>query len=518
VERPSGPGDGPPKMAGFTRILKNFGAMFTGRLLSIIQQVIVPPIFAARYSLGQFGEWGVLSGAVAAVGMLNFGVQTYMNQDLAIRVSSGDIAGYKLRQSTALRLLLGAIFIAAALGALVFLMPLDRWLGLDIGTRATQWTVYLLGCQILFGILYGYFGGIFMGVAMAHRGAHWNNFQTLLNSLCLLAGVSLHLPFPALAGAQLAAMLVSIGWVLFDLRRKAPQLFPDVRQWDGSAVASILKPSGFFGLIELSTFLTYQAPLVVLNRFLGPVAVAGFILMRLLFSMCRQALAMFTQSMGPEITVLFGRKDWTALSRLYDYSERFIFFLIPLLNTSMLMLSPLIITLWMHRKAQLFSPGPYVLAAAISMVISLKEHKFQFQFSTNTHEELARIMFGSYVAMFAASFLTVRWLGVSGFLWAWLAVEIFQMAFIVRLNVRLFAHVETIEFVYLRRLIVICVVALVGALLLLRGTSERSMPVQLAIAIAMGLLIAGVDWQTFGVQQVFRKITGQFSRRFAEPV
>jgi hypothetical protein len=34
----------------------------------------------------------------------------------------------------------------------------------------------------------------------------------------------------------------------------------------------------------------------------------------------------------------------------------------------------------------------------------------------------------------------------------------------------------------------------------------------------MGLLIAGVDWQMFGVQQVFRKITGQFSRRFAEPV
>jgi hypothetical protein len=240
--------------------------------------------------------------------------------------------------------------------------------------------------------------------------------------------------------------------------------------------------------------------------------------MRLLFSMCRQALAMFTQSMGPEITVLFGRKDWTALSRLYDYSERFIFFLVPLLNTGMLMLSPLIITVWMHRKAQLFSPAPYVLAAAISMVISLKEHKFQFQFSTNTHEELARIMFGSYVTMFAASFLTVRWLGVSGFLWAWLAVEMFQTAFIVRLNVHLFAHLESIEFVYLHRLIAICVAALVGALLLLRGTSERSMPLQFAIAVAVGLSIAGVDWQMFRVQQIFRTIVGQISRRFAQPV
>jgi hypothetical protein len=159
-----------------------------------------------------------------------------------------------------------------------------------------------------------------------------------------------------------------------------------------------------------------------------------------------------------------------------------------------------------------------VLAAAISMVISLKEHTFQFQFSTNTHEELARIMFGSYVTMFAASFLTVRWLGVSGFLWAWLAVEMFQTAFIVRLNVHLFAHLESIEFVYLHRLIAICVAALVGALLLLRGTSERSMPLQFAIAVAVGLSIAGVDWQMFRVQQIFRTIVGQISRRFAQPV
>src|SRR5579864_1916619 len=110
-------------MAGFNRILKNFGAMFTGRLLSVIQQVIVPPIFAARYSLGHFGEWGVLSGAVAAIGMLNFGVQTYMNQDLAIRYNRGDITDYKVRQSTALRLLLGAILTAAALGLVIFLLP-----------------------------------------------------------------------------------------------------------------------------------------------------------------------------------------------------------------------------------------------------------------------------------------------------------------------------------------------------------------------------------------------------------
>jgi hypothetical protein len=226
---------------------------------------------------------------------------------------------------------------------------------------------------------------------------------------------------------------------------------------------------------------------------------------------------MFTQSMGAEITVRFGRKEWTALSRLYDYSERFIFFLIPLVNTGVLLLSPVIITVWMHKRAELFSPVPYVLAAAISMAVSLKEHKHQFQFSTNTHEELARIVFGSYLVMLVVSFPAVRWLGVQGFLWTWLAVELFQTAFIVRLNVRLFAHMEKIEFVYLRRLIAICVAALVCALLLLRRTTGLPMQTQIAIAVAAGALIAGLDWQMFGVRQVFHTIAGQFSRRFGSP-
>jgi O-antigen/teichoic acid export membrane protein len=504
-------------MAGFKRILKNFGAMFTGRLLSVVQQVIVPPIFAARYSLGQFGEWGVLSSAVAALGMLNFGVQTYMNQDLAMRYSGGDAEGYRVRQSTALRLLLGVVFTAAFLCLSLFFLPLDRWLRLDIGSRATQWTAYLLACQILCNIMFGYFSGIFMGVSLAHRGAHWNNIQALLSSLCLLLAVCLHLPFPVLAAVVLASMMLSTVAILIDLRRIAPDLFPSMRYWDGAVVGSILKPSGFFGLIGMSTFLTYQAPLVVLQRFLGPVAVAGFILMRLLFSMCRQILSMFTQSMGAEITVLFGRRDWSALRVLYNYSERFIFFLIPIVNTGVLLLAPVLITVWMHKKAELFSPYPYVLSAAISMVVSLKEHKLQFQYSTNTHERLSKIMFGSYITMVLASFVFVPRFGVVGFLWTWLMAETFQMAFIVRLNVEMFAHFERFEFTYLRRLIGVCVPALLLSLPLLHRTSMFSMPVQSAIAVGACVLVAGIDWQLFRVREVMHKIVGQFTSRFAEP-
>ncbi len=502
-------------MAIFTRILKNLGAMFTGRLLTIVQQVIIPPIFIHRYSTAQFGEWSILSGTVAALAILNFGVQTYMNQDLAVRYARGDFENYHIRQSTALRLLLGVVLVAGTLSLVVFLLPLDTMLKLDIGRRTTQLTAYFLAIQVLLSFLNGYVAGIFMGVAMAHRGAYWNNFQALLTALVLLGCVSLHLPFPVLAGVQVVTMSIAIVAVLIDIRRTSPAIFPSLRYWDAAAAEDMLKPSGYFGLLTICNFLTYQAPVILIGRVLGPVAVTGFVVMRLVFSMCRQILAMFTQSMGAEITNLFGRSDWTSLSRLYDYSERFIFFLIPLVNTAVLIASPVLITLWMHKRVELFSPYPYMLSAAISMVISLKEHKYQFQFSTNTHEELARVMFLSYIGMIAVSIAAVHLFGIVGFLWTWLAVEILQIIRIVRLNMKLFSSFERLEFKYLRRLSAICICSLLFALALLERTASLPMLWQIALSLVSAAILTACSWPLFGVGDVLRKMSAQFSRKLA---
>jgi len=499
--------------------------MFSGKIISIIQQIVIPPIFIYRYAATGYGEWIALSSSVAVLSTLNFGVNTYMNQDLAVRFQRGETQGYHTRQSTALRLLLGMVILAAVLFLSFFFIPFDTVLRLHISRAAAQGTLYLLAMQVLFMILFGYLAGIFMGVALAHRGANWNNAQALASSLGLLAGVMLHAPFPVLAAIQLSTLLLCSLAVLADLNRIAPEAFPSLRFFDRSAVKDILHGSGYFGLIEVSTFLTYSAPLLLMQRFVGPIAVAGFGLMRIIFSMCRQVLAMFTQSMGAEITNLFGRRDWPALSRLYDYSERLIFFLITLVNLTVLMLSPVLITLWVHKKAtagaplhhvsDLFAVYPYVLSSAISIVISLKEHKFQFQFSTNTHIELAKIMFFSYLAMVAVSFGTIQYFGVTGFLWTWLAVETLQTVRLVKLNEKLFAHVEKLDTIYITRLAGICITGLFLAFAALTKTSTLPLVAQSGIATVAALVVGVVAWYLFRVKEVYASMLARFTRRFS---
>jgi len=499
--------------------------MFTGRVISILQQVVTPAVFAYRYGLSGFGEWIALSGAVAALGTLNFGVQTFMNQDLAIRFNRGEVEGYHIRQSTALRLLLGVVVVAALLLLSFFAIPFEGLLNLHISNKAAQWTLYLLALQVLLTILFGYFGGIFMGVNQAHRGANWNNKQALLSSLGLFGGVLLHQPFPVLAAIQLVALLFCSAGVLIDLHRAAPEIFPSVRYWDGAAIPEILRGSFYFGLIEMSTLLTYQAPLLVMQTIIGPVAVAGFVFMRTIFSMCRQILAMFTQSMAAEITTLYGKRDWPMLSRLYNYSERLVFFLISLVNLTVLMLSPVLITVWIHYKAakgaapggvsHLFSVYPYVLTSVLSIMISLKEHKMQFQFSTNTHKELAKITFFSYAAMVVVSIGTIRYAGVNGFLWTWLAAEALQTVRLIVLNHQLFQHVEEIDKRYITRLMALCMTGVLVALAALPRTSVMPLMEQVAVSALVAAVVGAVAWRVFGMKDVYVSMKGQLSKRFA---
>jgi O-antigen/teichoic acid export membrane protein len=520
-------------MGTLQRILKNFAALAAGRMISVLQQIVLPAVFVYRYGLAGYGEWMALSGAVAALGMLNFGLQSFMNQDLAIRFNapeaSVDRREYHVRQSTALRLLAGVIVVTAVLLLGFFLVPFDTLLRLDLTRRAAQVTLYLLALQVLGMILLGYFGGIFLSVNRAHRGSNWNNAQALMAALGLLVGVLLHVSFPVLAGIQLATLGVAVVGVLADLKLSAPEVFPSLRYWDGAAIREILHGSGYFGMIEMSTFLVYQAPLLIMQRVLGPSVVGAFTLMRTIFSMCRQILSAFTQSMSAEITVLYGRKDWPNLSRLYSYSERFIFFLIALVNLTVLMLSPVLITLWIHKKqpggllhgllhapvSGLFALYPYVLCSALSIVISLKEHKAQFQFSTNTHVEMARVMFFSYVAMVFVAVGTIHAAGVIGFLWTWMAVESLQTVWLVGLNSKLFRHVETVDRVYIVRLGVLCAAGLVGAIVALPHTAAMGLPAQAGIGVSVAAVVGGLAWQVFGVGVVVAGMRRRMAKGFA---
>jgi O-antigen/teichoic acid export membrane protein len=499
-------------MGILTRILKVMAALMTSNVVNLATKLLLPPIFLFRYGTTLYGEWIALSGAVAYLSTLNFGIQTYVTQDLTVRYQRQELDKYHLQQSTSLRVLLGILGSAAIVCLVVFALPVQRWLRLTISHQDTSLTLYFLALQILLGVLFGYFTGMFMVLSRAHTGVLWVNGLRLTMVIVTSAGAWVRFPFPLLAGLQAAVYALGILLVLLHIRRVAPQIFPQIGLWDRSAVRSIIGPSSYFGLISMSTFLSFEVPVLILQREAGAFVVVAFTAMRTIFSMSRLLLIGPTQALGPEITRLYGRQEWRELTAIYNYSERLIFSLIPVVNLGMLIVSPVLLTIWLH-KPELFSVVPYVVTSAISMTLSAKEHKFQFQFSTNTHERLARLLFFSYIALVAVTVPMVHWYGMLGFLYSWLAVELFQVIRIVGLNQELFAHTGLHSLRYVYRLGGLCLVGLAAGYIILAHSHVMPYRMQFAAGFGISATTALISFFLFNMQEIVKKLYVLFRNR-----
>lgn len=504
-------------------IAKNLSALLSARVIVLVQQISLVPLFIHIYGKAGYGQWLAISAAVSYLGTLDFGVQTFVNQDLTVRYHRGDMDEFHLNQSTALRLLLGIVGVAGCLSLGLFLVPLQHLLHMDgahgdpiIAPRVVQVAVFLMAMQALVTIIFGYFNGTFMVVDRSYLGAYWNNAKNLLQFVSVLIAVLMHSSFAVVALWQLGSLLLCLVAELYHLHHMAPQIFPTLRYWDRALVPKILKPSGYFALIFSSGFLVYQLPVLILQRTAGGAAVTLFSVMRTIFSMTRTLLNGPTQAIGPEITGLFARNDWKGLARLYDYSERLIFSLIPCVNLGTLYLAPFLLTVWI-KQPQLFLPGVYLTSAALSIVMSTKEHKFQFQFSTNTHQELARFMFATYLLLAGLWMVMIPRYGVAGLMGCWLGVETAQLGYLIWLNARFFREHEAIERRYLTRLGILSVAGLALGAFTVSTTRTFPLAMQVVIAVLVGVVFLGMAVPMFHLLPVWAGVRERLRARFAQP-
>jgi O-antigen/teichoic acid export membrane protein len=370
------------------RILQLALTSFLGQGVSIITQLLVPPFFLRFYPSGieVYGEWIALSASINYLGTLNYGIQTYANNQMTILYNGGDREGAKEIQASALRVLLLLIVAFVVLGFAVLFLPIADWLRLrHINSHQAGITLYLLIVQMAVAMIFSLLSNSYMVVGLLHRGNYWSDGQRLFTVLGMSFAIYRQASFPVLAAVQLGSLLFFGFLMLIDVRRTAPILLPSLRYGTWRQTRAILAPSGHFGLIAIGGFLTWQGPIILIQRLLGPGAVAVFSLVRVVFQMSRQILSVASGMISQDITMLFGKRDWPTLRRLYDLSERVVLFLIPIVSVGSLLMCPFLFTIWLHKR-NLYEPTLCLLMAIVSGVLGIKEHKTQFQSSSNNHE------------------------------------------------------------------------------------------------------------------------------------
>jgi O-antigen/teichoic acid export membrane protein len=488
----------------------------SGQGVSVITQLVLPPIFLRKYGVSIYGEWLTLTATVSYLATLNLGLQTYSTNQVAIHYNRGEIEEAHVVQSTTLLLLLGIITSAALMTSIVFFLPINAWLGLTIDRFTVSATIYLLGLQILARMLFGFIAGIYLVVGVAYRGGYWNNILALTSAAATAVLAIKHASFAWIAAQQAITVVILCVFMMIHLRITAPAIFPRPRYARPRRFGEFLKPSGYFGLLYSSNFLLYQVPVILLQRILGPATVVVYSLTRTIFSLSRSLLNSVSQAIGPEITELYGKRSWPRLFRLYELSERVVFALVAPVSIGTLLATPLLMSIWLHKPG-LYEPHICLLMALISGVMGIKEHKLHFQTCSNQHTVLARLMFSTYAGMVLLAVPAILWLGVLGFLGLWLAAELFQVFAILRLNQRLFAGFSQLDFSPVHKLFVVMGGSTIIGAWLAMTAGQKSLPAITLIAVLFVSVLLIISYPLFGLKEVRSYLRSRISVAEARP-
>lgn len=508
-------------MMSLRRILKMLLAFLTGQGVTIVTQLVVPPLFLHRFTNGMaaYGEWITLSAAVSYFTSLNYGVQTYAVNQMTIHRNRGELDECRTVQASALRLLLWMMLCMLPIALLIPALPVADWLHLkQVSDLEAKMVLEIFLLQLFATMVLALFANGFMAVNLAHRGANWVNGLRLASTLALACLVWVKAPFALLAGSQLAMTILFSLLVLLDLRRTAPEIMPAPGCARNEVARAMIGPSWHFTVLSLSGFLTWQAPILLIQRVLGPAAVSVFALTRTVFTMSRQALAVASLSIAPEITRLVGQKEWKHLRRLYDLSERVVLMLVPTVSVATLLASPWLLAVWLHRRS-LYEPGLCMLMALTSAAMGIKEHKYQFQSASNQHTDLSRVMIAAYLLVLLVSALTMKHFGIPGFMWAWLVAEVAQTVAILRMNQKLFPEDCKVTAAPVWRLAAVTAVVFAGAAYPAYQAVHESLPVIVAVTAAYALATALLCYWVFGLSEVTRVFVGRWrAKAVAVPV
>lgn len=497
------------------RIAKLFAAQNAGQVVTMLSQILLPPAFLHVMGASLYGQWLTLSASVAYLSTLHCGPQTYANMQMAIHYNRGEVKECQEIQSGALRIMLGAMGLTTLVMALVFLLPISQWLNLSIPAREAQWTVYFLGIQLLVNMVLGFFCGSYLVFQEAHRGTHYGNIANLITLAVTLTLVLMREPFPVLAGVPAAVLVFFILWVMMDLARRCPDLRPTLSRWRPGLFKQIAKPSFEYTLITTTNLLSYQLPIILINKVLGPTMVTIYSISRTVYSMSRRVLAVISNSIGAEITTMYGGQDWKKLGVLYDLSERIVLLLTPPMAFGTMLATPLLLHIWLeHGKIHslsIYHPGICLSLGLIISMLGIKEHKNQFLYSANEIVSLAWQTFATYSLMFLATLVLLPRFGIQGFLIPWLAAETFLVLYALHKTDALFG--QNVKISHRPVYVVFAILAVCAGLVDWPLHHITSLPyfAQGAIAVLAGLALGVVCYKTFEVDALRKMLASKLA-------
>jgi O-antigen/teichoic acid export membrane protein len=324
------------------------------QIINIGSEILLVPILLTCWGAGLYGEWQILSAAVAYFAILDLGTHTYASNRLNECYNTGKLAelNRNLHSALTVAVLAAGVGLMFAIPAAV-IAPVGRWFHLDQTSQATASLVLIaLAIQAALALPIAMLGGIYRAVGEYARDIMVNNLYRvvtcLLTAVIALAGGGIEY----VAAIQLLAFAGAMLYIIIDVWRRHPQIHIGLRQTEARLVVSFIAPSLLFLLIQLSASAVVQGTVLIVGAAAGATAVAVFTTLRTLVNGVPQVVNSISSTLWPELTAMNARGERQSLRELHQLGAKVMLWLGLAAAVFLHYASADIVSLWIGTRIQ----------------------------------------------------------------------------------------------------------------------------------------------------------------------
>jgi O-antigen/teichoic acid export membrane protein len=405
-QRGNGPMRSPSGGLG-ARLMRSLSAQLASQSVRIVQQILLVPFFLRAWGVDLYNDWLLMAAAAGILSILDGGMQPYFSGLLQERMVRDEIAGY--RRAVRIANFNYVAVIAIALLAIAVASLWVEWLpllGVDHMEPGTaHWTLALLAANFLASMPFGVANSIYRAHGEYDRGVVMGTGNLGGQIIIPLIMLTLGQPSTVLAAGMVGGTIISWVIIAIDQRARYGPLPWGLAIPTAAEQRVTIAKCLYFASQPISTWLTFQGPLLILGHLSLPAETVAFSTARTLIGVSRQMTIQMSYPFGFELSVLLIRDELAALRRLLTDAVSIVAIVGGLLAGVTIVAGEPVTALWLRGRVEI--PLELIVIMALPIAISASSQVYQVLLSFTNQPKLiahgvgifALVGFGSAIAL-----------------------------------------------------------------------------------------------------------------------
>ncbi|GAB4497591.1 MAG: hypothetical protein OHK0019_31430 [Saprospiraceae bacterium] len=374
-----------------SRIISGISANVFGQMVTVAVQLAGVPLLLHYWGMQYYGEWLLLFSLPAYLGLSDLGLGTVATTEMSMCIARQDYEEAK-------RIFRGSFFCVLSVGfavcilfsVLSWTLSWHDWLNLQQITSAELGTAMtLLTWYVFFAIFLTLLLGAYRTIGRYAHGQVISNLFRLLEFAALLAAVAFGGGVIAAAAAFLSIRVLYVGFVWFDIRRRAGWLRLEKFSFEWSTVRPLMPASLSMMTVYLGQNFMTQGLVTILGITLGAASVVVFSTVRTLCNFAKQVIGVINLSVFSEYSISLGKQDFTTLRRLHARSVQAIVGLTFVSVIGLKLLGPFVLDFWTKGRVAVEEPF-FTLYLGYIFINSLWLGSWTMLLGCNRHRDITR--------------------------------------------------------------------------------------------------------------------------------